>query len=837
MIEIKGNMRFYLRVFLILTSFTVFLEKVCCQTKMDDDLKLNDKGYYEMQGLNVMLFDDFYPEGHQGGLTIIQHGVRVAANGDLRLEQAPGQWSPVPAIGNRTVDKEKGIISVTLSYPDSNKNGKGFNPIDYPELKFIYSLRTETIGNSIKLTVDLAKPLPGEWIGKVGFNLELFPGIYFNEHFAMDKKPGIFPITLNGPMILGPKGDLQITPLAVGKELVIANGNPLKKMKIYSAKNELELIDGRAIHNNGWFILRSKIPWGAVENAIEWIITPNVIGDWKYKPVIQVSQVGYHPDQQKFAIIELDKNTDKFESIELLKINNDSFTAIMENKNPSAWGFFLRYKYLRFNFSSITEEGTYKIRYGETESNEFQIKKDIFSRHVWQPTLEYFLPVQMCHMRIEDRYKVWHGLCHMDDARMAPLNHNHFDGYFQHGSTLTKYASGEHVPGLNTGGWHDAGDYDLRIESQARTVYKLSLAYQLFKDNYDETTINQQTRIVELHKPDGIPDILQQIEHGLLSIIGGYESMGRFYRGIISPTLKQYVHLGDAVTMSDNLIYKENEKNPILNSELPKDDRWVFTENNPRRELYTAQVMALASVIMKEYNAGLSDKCLNISEKIFLSDSSNFVTNKINTASELYLATSKKEYEKIILANSDSISNNIEFFSDVVGRVLEKINNQEFSKKLEKGARRSFQKAVRQLRENPYGVPYKLFVWGAGWGIQEFGVSQLFLHLAFPEIFTTEYVFNAMNFVLGCHPGVNTSSFVSGVGVNSLTVAYGVNRDEWSYIPGGVASGTSLIRPDLPELKVWPYLWQQTEYIIGGGAIDYVLLVMAADYLLNAKNN
>jgi len=796
---------------------------------------LNEKGYYEMQGLNVMLFDDFYPEGHQGGLTIIQNGSRVAANGDIRLEQAPGQWSPVPSLGKKSVDRNNGIISVKLSYPDSAKNKKGFNPIDYPELQFTYTIKTEAVGNSIKLTVDLEEPLPCDWIGKVGFNLELFPGIYFNEHYLMDNKPGIFPLTFNGPVILGSKGDLQITSLGVGKELIIADGNPLKKILITSKKNELELLDGRAFHNNGWFIVRSNIPRGASANAIEWIISPNVIPNWKYKPVIQVSQVGYHPNQEKFAVIELDKNTENFESVKLLKINKDSIVSVLENKSASAWGNFLRYKYLRFDFSSITEEGIYKIKYGEIESNEFQIKKDIFSRHVWQPTLEYFLPVQMCHMRIEDRYKVWHGLCHMDDALMAPLNHNHFDGYYQHGSALTKFDSGEHIPGLNIGGWHDAGDYDLRIESQARTVYKLSLAYEFFKNDYDETTINQQTRTADLHKPDGIPDILQQIEHGLLSIVGGYESMGRLYRGIISPTLKQYVHLGDAAAMSDNLIYKENEKDPIFNRELPKDDRWVFTEINPRRELYTAQVLAFASMIMKEYNPVLSGKCLQISEKIFLNDSSGFLKNKINTAAELYLATSKKEYEKIILENADSISSSIAFFSEVIGRVTKKLNNKDFTEKMEYGARQSFQLTAEVQKENPYGVPYKPFIWGAGWGIQEFGAGQLFLHLGFPEIYSTEYAFNAMNFVLGCHPGENTASFASGVGVNSLTVAYGVNRDEWSYIPGGVASGISLIRPDLPELKVWPYLWQQTEYIIGGGALDYMLLVMAADYLLNKK--
>ncbi|MGE5859817.1 MAG: glycoside hydrolase family 9 protein [Ignavibacteria bacterium] len=824
-------MESYLKLVLIL--LVVFLkEETPGQTK--SNLKLNEKGYYELKGLNVMLFDDFYPEGHQGGLTIIQHGVRVAANGDLRLEQAPGQWSPVPLIGKKSIDTEKGIITVKLSYPDSNKNRKGFNPIDYPQLNFDYMISAEALGSSLKLTVDLGKPLPFEWIGKVGFNLELFPGTYFGEHYLMDGKSGIFPLMFNS-LLKSDKDGLSITPLSAGKELIISEENPEKKIKISSTKNVLELIDGRAFYNDGWFILRSVIPAGATANAVEWIISPDVIPDWEYKPVVQVSQVGYHPAQSKFAVIELDKNSSKFESIMLIKISRDSLAVVKEIKNPVEWGNFLRYKYLRFDFSGITEEGIYKIRYGDIESDEFEIKKDIFSRHVWQPTLEYFLPVQMCHMRIEDRYKVWHGLCHMDDALMAPVNHNHFDGYYQQGSTLTKFQSGDHVPGLNAGGWHDAGDYDLRIESQAETVYKLSLAYELFKNDYDQTTINEQKRIVELHKPDGIPDILQQIEHGLLTIIGAYESMERLYRGIICPTLKQYVHLGDAATMSDNLIYKENEKDPVLNTQLPEDDRWVFTEKNPRRELYTAQVLALAAKVMKEYNPDLARKCLAVSEEIFLKDSSDFLKNKINAAAELYLTSSNKGYENVILENADSISENIGFFSEVIGRVTERLDNEEFTKKIESGVKKYFQKAVEEQKQNPYGVPYKPYIWGAGWGIQDFGLTQLFLHLGFPEICSMEYAFNAMNFVLGCHPGENTVSFVSGVGVNSLTVAYGVNRDEWSYIPGGAASGTSLIRPDLPELKVWPYIWQQSEYIIGGGALDYMLLVMSADYLLNKK--
>ena len=817
--------------FLFLSPSTVAFSQA---KQQGTSLRINDQGYYEAPGLNIMMFDDFYPEGHQGGLTIVQCGRRLAANGDVRLEPTPGQWSPVPAVGKRQVDKNRGTIAVELWYPDSSKNRKGFNPIVYPDLTFKYSIKTLAVGKSIRLTVDLEKPLPEGWANKVGFNLELFPGDYFGEHYRMDGRMGMFPRQANGPMTMDGDGSLQSVPLAAGKQLIVAPGRREKQIRIVSSGSMIQLLDGRGLHNNGWFVLRSTIPAGAVKNAVDWTITPSVNNDWTSSPVIQVSQVGYHPRQDKFAVVELDKSTERYEPIQLIRIDEDSEAVVKSERSPVSWGRFLRYQYLRFDFSDETDEGLYRIQYGRTTSNRFEIRKDVFARHVWQPTLEYFLPIQMCHVKVTDRYKVWHGLCHMDDALMAPVNHNHFDGYYQHGSTLTGFKSGEHVPGLNIGGWHDAGDYDLRIESQAETVYRLALAYEFFPSDYDETTVNQETRVVQLHVPDGKPDILQQIEHGLLSIVGGYESMGRLYRGIISPSLEQYVHLGDASTISDNLIYRENEKDPIRHRPLPKDDGWVFTEEHAERELFVAQVLAASTRVMKNYHPRLAEKCLKISEELYGRISAAKAIDRINTVAELYLTTSKIEYQNLLLENGDLIAKNVVQCSEVIGRVVAKLEDEEFSRRIEKGVQEAFNDIAAHQKENPFGVPYKPHIWGAGWGIQSFGVKQLFLHLGFPKIFHSTYAFNALNFVLGCHPGENTASFASGVGVHSLTVAYGTNRDEWSYIPGGVGSGTALIRPDLPELKVWPYLWQQSEYVMGGGATDFMLLAMAADYLLNA---
>ena len=107
---------------------------------------------------------------------------------------------------------------------------------------------------------------------------------------------------------------------------------------------------------------------------------------------------------------------------------------------------------MKFDFSDIRQEGLYQIAYGTSKSAVFRIAPDVFDRGVWQPVLEYFLPVQMCHMRVNEKYRVWHDLCHNDDARMAPVNFNHIDGYAQGPSTLTKYNPGDVVPGLNVGG-------------------------------------------------------------------------------------------------------------------------------------------------------------------------------------------------------------------------------------------------------------------------------------------------------------------------------------------------------------------------------------------------
>jgi hypothetical protein len=464
----------------------------------------------------------------------------------------------------------------------------------------------------------------------------------------------------------------------------------------------------------------------------------------------------------------------------------------------------------------------------------------VFKRDVWQPTLEVFLPVQMCHMRVAEKYRVWHGLCHMDDALMAPVNHLHHDGYVQGDSTLTKWKSRQPVPGLNVGGWHDAGDDDLRIESQAGEVYVLALMYETFGLRHDNTAIDQQRHTVEIRQPDGKPDLLQQIEHGALQIASSYKSLGRLYRGMISPTVRQYVMTGDVANQTDNLTFDPRlwDEDRTGNRSGRLDDRWVFTEKNPSRELAAAAGLAAAARALRGYNDGLAAECLRDAEQIWHGHAdapAEATGERIQAAVELLLATKSDEYKRFLVDSEAEIRKRVAALGWVMGRALPVIGDARFTAAVHDAVSAQARDLEAAGRKNPFGVPYEPVIWGAGWGIQKLGFEQYFLHTAFPDLVGPEGVYSALNFVLGVHPGDNTASFASGVGARSMTVAYGWNRADWSYIPGGVVSGTNLVRPDFPELKDFPYLWQQAEYVLGGGATHFMFLVLAADQLLEKE--
>jgi endoglucanase len=819
---------------IFLTFILLFSTAVIFSQRSDNKLKINDLDYFEARGLNVFVFSSSYSgpfsDAKMSGVEIIHHEVRTVTNGDVRLSPTPGQWDPIPEFVERKVDKDKNIIEAFLKYP---------------EYEFEYSIRVEAVNGDVLISVDLDKPLPDALKDKAGLNLEFLPAAYFEKTWLMDERPGLFPLYPDGPMEITGSGIVEPKPIAEGKSLILAPEDPSRMITIKSADSKLRLYDGRNKAQNGWFVVRSLIPSGKTGKVIEWTLTAKTIPDWIRPPVIEYSQVGYHPDLKKIAVIELDKNDKPLAKASLLKITDDGKLIEKYSDETVTWCKYLRYNYLTFDFSAVKETGLYEISYGNTRSLPFRIDPDVYDL-AWQPTLDVFFPVQMDHMFVNEAYRVWHGASHLDDALQAPLNHEHFDMYTQGPETGTQYKPGEHIPGLNVGGWFDAGDFDIRTQSQCAVVLSLVQSWEIFHIDRDETTIDQERRYTDIHVPDGKPDILQQIEHGTLALIGQHRAVGHAINGIIAPTLSQYTHLGDAVTKTDNLVYYsglEPGKSDGFNSGT-FDDRWAFTNRSTALNYSSAAALAAASRALKGYNDALAKECLETAEKVWTEEHSHepdifrygnttggrLEDEELKAALELLISTKDEKYSKRITELLPYIEKSFGMLAITAVRAIPYMDKQ-YSKKIRELVINYKKQSERFLNENPFGVPVGRGTWAGNGFVMESSIANYWLHKAFPDIIDPDNTFKGLNYLYGCHPGSNIS-FVSAIGTNSKKIAYGNNRADFSFIAGGIVPGILILPPDFPENKEdWPFLWGENEYVIPMGS-SYIFLVNAVIDLL-----
>ena len=822
---------------MVVCVFLITSSTIACEdrpAKPVSEWTLNAQEYFEKPGLSVLIFHDYYPEGKQGGIEIIQYGERIAAVGDVRLEATPGQWGRLPVVGKRVADRNLQRVEV---------------PLRFVKEVVEYRIRVESCGDSICVTVDLDRPLPQELVGLAGFNLELYPPAYFAKSYHLGQTAGVFPRQSNGPLTLDTAGNVRPVPLAQGKKIIAAAEDPLCRLTIESQSGDLRLYDGRDTETNGWFVVRSIIPSGATAGAVRWKITPSAVPGWRRPPVIAHSQVGYHPRQAKRAVIELDPDSVSPGEATLMRIDPDKGLVPILSQPLENWGRFLRYNYAIFDFTSVRDPGVYVLHYRDIKTLPFRIAEDIYQKGVWQPTLETFFPVQMCHMRVIDRGRVWHGVCHMDDALQAPPNHDlsYIEGYKQGPTTDTPYSGYAHIPGLDRGGWHDAGDFDLSASSQTWATLMLALAWESFGVDTDQTAIDPLVREVALHVPDGKPDILQQIVHGVQNLLSGYRLSGHSFAGITDSSLEQYKTQGDASSMTDNRLF-----DPALgpheidgNRSGRRDDRTAFTSRDTGLEYRAVAALAAASRALSGFDDEQARECIDTAINAWdyeqthppVHQSSAGIPERpddqeVLAAVEILLTTKDPRYAEHL----KTLLPYIEAHTDTIGwaaaRALPAITDVDFTSRLGKAALKYAEALRGKLAQNPFGVPFEPQIWGVTWSIQNYAVQQYFLHKAYPDEFPRENLLRVLDYILGCHPASNTS-LVSGVGAHSLLVAYGTNVNEWSHIPGGGVSGPSLIRPDLPELKEpFPFLWQQSEYVIGGAA-TYLFTVLAADRIMN----
>jgi endoglucanase len=585
----------------------------------DFAMQVTDKNYLDTQGFSVFLYDSTYHpvfvDQKNTAMEVILHGQRIATNGDVRLMPTPEQWDLVATLKGRKADKANSRLTASLAFPTFGVS---------------YTLEVAAEPSGVKVTINLDKPLAPNLVGRAGFNLEFLPSIYMGKTYLVDgSKAGIFPRTPNDPMVRilplpdepkkayyledwdKAKGYTQPLPFAQGKRITLGVDDSLARITVVSDTATLMLFDGRNRAQNGWFVLRSLIPAGRTIGAIVWHIKPDVISKWTRPPMIAHSQVGYAPDFSKIAVLELDPQYTGPQTAKVLRLTESgAYQPVFEGPiMPSTpW---MRYVYSKFDFTTVKTPGLYVIEYAGQRTAPFPISKDAYA-NIWQDSLDHHLAVQMDHVSVREAYRLWHGASHLDDGRMAPVVGEQFDNWNQATASDGKYKGGDHIPGMNVGGWYDAGDFDLEEPAQLSVIQNLALAYREFDLKYDELTVDEVAREVEMHRPDGVPDTVEQIKHGALLILAQFHNIGHAIRGTHEPDLRQYTHLGDGASKTDGRIYDSTLGPNEVNGDHSgrPDDRWIFTTTNAVLQWNAIAALAAASDALRGWDDALAKDCL-----------------------------------------------------------------------------------------------------------------------------------------------------------------------------------------------------------------------------------
>src|ERR1019366_7159505 len=610
----------------------------------------------------------------------------------------------------------------------------------YADRGLSYRVEVQPEADGFRVSVHLDQPLPATLAGKAGFNLEFLPTAYFGKSFVLDDAAGVFPRHPDGPMRKEADGTVQPLPLATGHGIVLAPEDPLTRVTISSDNGPLMLFDGRNQAQNGWFVVRSLIPSGQTGNVVVWHIHPNVVPGWTRPPVVAYNQVGYTPERTKVAVLELDPLYNAPKTARVLRITPEGDYKEVFRGEITPWGKWMRYQYAHCDFSTVREPGLYAIEYAGHINGPFRIAKNVYEG-------------------------IWHGASHLDDARQAPVNYTHFDGYAQGPSTDSPFAPGEHIPGLNVGGWYDAGDFDIRTQTQASVITDLTLAWESFGINSDETTVDEKSRYVQIHQPDGIPDVVQQIEHGVLALLAQYKVIGHAIPGIIEPTLEEYTHLGDAASKTDGRIYSRRLGPLETDGEYSgvPDDRWAFTTHTTPLNYAAIASLAAASRVLRGFDDKMATECLQTAVhvwdeehkqspalfKSFNTTGGELSDEETKAAVELLVATHggnayRKRLQELLPVIQERFSN----LGWIAVRAAP-FMDPEFKSSLAATLRSYKVKLDEELSKNPYGVPIATGTWGGSHQVAALAAHMYFLHQSFPDIVGSEYTLRGLDYVLG----------------------------------------------------------------------------------------
>ncbi len=269
---------------------------------------------------------------------------------------------------------------------------------------------------------------------------------------------------------------------------------------------------------------------------------------------INLNQIGYLPTGYKIAVFHGDAIADKATVVDVATgsvVYEGAVEAASYNESTGR-------DEARFDFSSVTAPGTYKIVSGSVESFEFKIGDKVYA-DAFKASLRMFY-LQRCgtELTADLAGDFAHPACHTEKA--------------------TIFGTKDKID--VSGGWHDAGDYGRYVVSGAKAAADLMLAYSLYPDAFDD----------DLGIPESgneIPDVLDEVKYELDWLFKMQNSEGGVYHKVTCANFPSFV--------------------------MPEEEteELIVTPVSTTATADFAAVMAMASTVFAPFDMPYSQRCLD----------------------------------------------------------------------------------------------------------------------------------------------------------------------------------------------------------------------------------
>ena len=308
--------------------------------------------------------------------------------------------------------------------------------------------------------------------------------------------------------------------------------------------------------------------------------------EWQRADIL-TNQLGYFADREKKATLVSDDTN----SLDFQLIDSSGNEVYGGKTSPKGYDEDSGDNVHIIDFSDFSDEGTYKLVCGNSESREFQIGSDLYNNMLYD-SLKYFY---------HNRSGIDITMPYCEEQQYArSAGHNPDNVQTEIVNTGSSWDYNDSYSLDVTGGWYDAGDHGKYVVNGGISVWTMQNQYErsLYIDGADNDSVKDGYMNIP-ESNNGYPDILDEARYEMEFMLKMIVPDGKELAGMVHHKVHDVTWTGLAVAPADD----------------PKER--IIKPPTTTATLNVSATAAQAYRVWKDLDSEFAEKCLEAAKKTY----------------------------------------------------------------------------------------------------------------------------------------------------------------------------------------------------------------------------